>query len=98
MTKTEEALHRAQRHLRLSKLVSFFCVAAVLFIVNTDFFPTKTRFWAVAVLMSIGFLAFVIGIRCVSVIPQMERTAMRESAMASPLDQSIRLERGRGEA
>jgi predicted lysophospholipase L1 biosynthesis ABC-type transport system permease subunit len=98
MTKTEEALNRAHRHLNLSKLVSLCCVAAVLFIVNTDLLATKIRYGAVAVLLTIGLLAFVIGIRCVFVIPQLERTALRESTMVSPLDPSVQSGRGRGEA
>ena len=83
--------------MRLSKLVSFLCVAAVLFIVNTNFVPSKLRFSAVAVFLAIGFLAFVIGVICVSIIPRMERVAMRESGTVSPLDQ-IHSGRGRGEA
>jgi Flp pilus assembly protein TadB len=90
MTTTEEALNRARRHLHVSRLVSFLSIAAILFVVNTDYIPGDVRFALVAVLLAFGFVAFLIGMHYVFVIPRLEHTALRELAKASPLDRSLR--------
>jgi hypothetical protein len=98
MTKTEEALQRTRRRLELSKLVSLVCMVAVLIVVNTDRLPALIRYGLVAVLMITGLLGFIIGIRCVFSYPQLERSALHESAKVSPVDPCDRTEHRPGDA
>lgn len=97
MTKTEQALQRTQRRLGVAKWVAFVCVAAVLLIVNTDLLPGNIAFWVTENLLTIGGLAFVVGIWCAAAIPQLERTVLRELNDTVPLARALRPERGRSE-
>ncbi len=78
-----QSLAAARSLLLWAKIVALAGVVVVLLAANTHFLGEDVRFWTCAMALAIGGVAFLVGIRQVTVIPRIEREAREEQASAT---------------